>query len=57
MAIDRTRITLSVDTDHAGTGKAGKASKLRTEHGLQRLKEFIEAGKGRKWRLARYGLR
>ena len=40
---DRTRVTISIDTDEAATGETGKASKQRLERDLQKFKAFIEA--------------
>ena len=40
---DKTRITMSMDTDEAATGEAGKSAKQKLERDLQRLKECVEA--------------
>lgn len=40
---DKTRVTMSVETDEAATGEAGKSAKQKLERDLQRLKECVEA--------------
>ena len=40
---DKTRITLSIETDEAATGESGKAAKQKLERDLHRLKECVEA--------------
>lgn len=41
-ATDKTRITMSLETDDVATGEAGKSAKQKLERDLQRLKEYIE---------------
>lgn len=43
---DKTRITMSVETDEAATGEAGKSAKQKLERDLQRMKECVEASDG-----------
>lgn len=43
LAADKTRITLSLETDDAATGEAGKTAKQKLERDMQRLKECVEA--------------
>ena len=43
---DKTRITMSMETDEAATGEAGKAAKQKLERDLQRMKECVEAAAG-----------
>jgi HSP20 family molecular chaperone IbpA len=43
---DKSRITLSVDSDEPASGEVGKAAKQRLERDLQRFKEVLEAEVG-----------